>query len=270
MRTQRRRDPCGLRERAAMLGLALGAAACGASAMADPSAPTGTTPTATVPPADPGQGPACEPDNLTECRERCGKGEQESCFSLATLVQRGSRAGGPEESEYVPILQRTCDDKSAHTAEACGRLAYVLWISPNLKNLIRARELGTKACDLGGSLGCIFLAREDTQRPWAERARLFERGCTLGDMDGCAEAGVIAVEGRDGVPQDTARGLQRLDDACGRSDAASCAHLYFLYERGTVKSGRPTAVTPDKAKRDAYKTKYCALGVTGHGVTCAP
>jgi len=244
-----------------------------------PAADAGTA--KVVAPAQPAAGPVesapaspassagpCDPNNMTECKDRCAKGDEASCFRAATILQRGSRIGGPEESEYVSVYQRTCDGKSPNAPEACGRLAYILFMSPNIKNEVRAFEYGKKGCELGSPVACVFLAREHKESGWAARSSNFERACSLGEKAACVEGGVLAVEGREGLPPDTAKGLKMLDGACSAGEAAACAHLAFLYDRGSVRGGKATEVKPDAAKWEAYKRKYCDLKATGHGMKC--
>lgn len=265
------------------------AAGCGAAPDAAQS-PSSTGPTGTTEPEDPGAtrsastaaetpvpmvttappvtDAACNRDNLTECSDRCDKGDATSCFRKASLLQRGARFGGPEEAEYVAIYQRTCDSQGPNTAEACGRLAYILLLSPTVKNELRAFELGKKGCELGSKLGCLFLGREHRTSAWPTRLAWLERACTLGEPDGCVEGGVIAIEGRDGLAPETARGLRLLDGACNGGNATACAHLAFLHDRGSIRNGKPTEVKPDAAKWDQYTKRYCALGAKGHHIDC--
>lgn len=210
----------------------------------------------------------CDPKNLSECREQCNKGDAESCFNAATLLQTGARIGGPEEKEYAPIYQKACDSNGPNVADACSRLGYLYALSPNMQNWDRAVQYGKKGCDLMSSLGCMMLAREDKQSGWAERAKNFRRACSLGDTQGCVEAALIDLEGKGGLPKKTAEGLASLDGACTAGETLACAQLYAVYDKGKVRGGGATDVTPDAAKRDSYKKKFCSRGGKGQGIKC--
>jgi uncharacterized protein len=210
----------------------------------------------------------CDPKNLTECKDQCQKGDAESCFNMATLLQTGAQIGGPEEKEYVPVYQKACDSNGPNVADACGRLGYIYALSPNIKNWERALTYGKKGCDLMSVVGCLFLAREDKQAGWPERAKNYKKACTLGDAGGCMEAALIDVEGRGGTPRNTAAGLKALDGACTAGEKEACAQLYALYDKGKTRGGAATDVATDPARRDGYKKKFCARGGKGMGIRC--
>lgn len=149
-------------------------------------------------------------DLAPEAFKRSCSGNFRAGCQNTLVVSQGNTAGvqqGPPTAADYPILLRT----------GKGPLpAMEPW------------ELFDRACDRGWRTACndlagILLQDPERRDPSGARAAL-ERACDMGLAPGCSNLGLMHYTG-DGVPKDTALGLQYLERACRSGLAPACAWL---------------------------------------------
>jgi TPR repeat protein len=125
-------------------------------------------------------------------RHACGEGDAMGCRLLGTMHERGSGAE-PDRWLALALYERACEGDDAF---ACTLLGTALWAcddGPCDRN--RATDLFVRACIRGQAQGCTsagmaYLANEDRKADL--HRELLERGCELGDPEGCTWARELA------------------------------------------------------------------------------
>ena len=129
---------------------------------------------------------SCDGSALPQCYRECRRGDVDSCYWLASTLEHAKA----DDPAVQALYQHAC---TLGEPSGCTNRAARLYLG-------NRRDAGVTAC----------------------AARTFERTCALKDAWGCAMYGNALHEGV-GVPQDDARALQALADACVNGDASSPA-----------------------------------------------
>jgi len=200
-----------------------------------------------------GKGVAADPERARALAEKACKLEDSmACSNLGMYLMNGS--GGPKDLPRAITLSRgACD---ADEGEACARLAQMYDEgNGTAKDQVTARKIYIRACDLdagcnnlgvmydageGGDvdiekakeafekacekksgLGCVNRARfwrdgRDGSTNRGEAARLFARGCQLGESEGCDEL---------------ERVVSAMEKSC-KKDAKECTNFGWVTENG--------------------------------------
>jgi TPR repeat protein len=147
---------------------------------------------------------SCADDALPACFKRCRKGDVDSCYWLAHVLEQ-SKADDPAAQA---LYQRAC---TLGEPSGCTNRAARLFAE-------KAKDPGVQRC----------------------AARTFARTCDLGDAWGCAMRGNALHEGL-GVERDDGSALEALQKACkpDGSSADACGAAKALGD--TIRESRATA-----------------------------
>lgn len=114
-----------------------------------------------------------------------------------------------------------------------------------------------RECDQGKAHSCtregVFYAFGTWGHPkdYAKARPLMEKGCALGDQDGCKELAVLHQYGR-GVPKNPAKALEIYGKACEAKNATSCYYAGELNQHGR-------GIPKNAAKAKEFYAKACQL-----------
>jgi TPR repeat protein len=166
-----------------------------------------------------GKGGAPDPVGAVRAYDRgCGLGFVLACHDGA-VVAMGWPGGGPVMA--APLFTKACD--RGH-APACAALAELVAAGRGVpSDAARAAALRGRACDGGVASACTALGAEAVARGVESDAALFalERGCELGDAEGCHRLGLAYAHGVGGAP-DPAGARGWFARGCTLGSAASC------------------------------------------------
>jgi hypothetical protein len=197
--------------------------------------------------------PACSPNDLPACQQRCAAGELPACLLWVRELTDGM-GPKPDLEPAAAVLRQGCERKEA---EACFLLARMQreGLIGRAADPAAAQRLARRACELGSAAGCALagLALCTGGALPADCGRgvaLLERACAAGQADGCFNAGVAWARGKPGL-QKQARAADLFDKACALGDAMGCYRLAFQFEHGL---GRPA----DAQQTQALLRKACA------------
>jgi TPR repeat protein len=155
---------------------------------------------------------------LERLERRCIEGDGRACFESALLLE----AMGDERSDR----------------RAAGRLG--------------------SACDEGRAAACVVLGVRHMAKGEHTRARQdFERACSSGDLEGCANLAVMIGRGLGG-PADDKNARVRLEHACRDGAPTGCYNLAVLSAAGR---GGPV-------DRPAARSRYGRGCELGYGPSC--
>jgi uncharacterized protein len=213
----------------------------------------------------------CDPTDLAECEDQCGRGNGDSCYNAAQLLHKsGIHAPGttvPPGQDYesmlakaAPLYEMACN---ADVGAACNQLAglYSSGQGGMPKDPKKAEEIYMKACgqlmhglacsNFAGAIAFGKVGKKDPKRV----ADLYGRACDLGNAGGCGSLGRMFVEGTNGARRDADRGMSALVVACNEAKMPSlCYMVSEYYQKGKF-------VTKDLDRAAAYKDKACAYGL---------
>ena len=213
----------------------------------------------------------CDPSNLQECEDQCGRGNGDSCYNAGQLLHRAGihRPGTPvppgEDYESMlkkaaPFYEQGC---KADVAPACNQLAglYGNGQGGMPKDPKKAEELLLRACGpLMYAQACSNLASkiQFSKGGKAQIKRvleLYQRSCDLGSPGGCGSLGSLLVEGKNGAPKDPVKGMAVLEAACDEAKMPSlCWQISDYAAKGKF-------VRKDPARAADYMKKACAFGL---------
>jgi TPR repeat protein len=207
---------------------------------------------------------SADPDPLPELKRACDGGDAESCRLRGDKLYRGDGVT-KDEARAVPALRAACDAK---IVESCEQLADAYWKGRGVdKDAALAVKLLKPICyDVKPSMRvCIALsdmlgspAAGSAQNEW-ESTRLLERACRENEPVACYRAGMIYMEGLQGIPynEGTLRmGIVYVRKACNLGSMGACWTMGDLHE-----AGRGVPKSPAKAR--AFLKKACDGGAEG-------
>jgi hypothetical protein len=148
----------------------------------------------------------------------------------------GVPAGTPAPGAPEPVMlspdeaKADCDKK---IASACGRLAVYYTIGIGVpEDKKKAERLAKPGCDAGDPLSCYALGAllEIDGKPADEpkALELYEKACTGGAADGCAELAAVYMSGRTSKGADGPRAIDYLRKACALGERTSCLQVPML------------------------------------------
>jgi TPR repeat protein len=235
-------------------------------------------------------------DALRLYTRACDKGVLTSCLRQGQLLAEGLGTAKNEAEALKPLL-RACDGR---LAEACAAAASILARTP--MEVLRAQELGKKACGLGHQASCVeealrviaALEEKISDAPRADQeaySRAFSAlrdACAAGETRGC-ELVCAKTQGREpdscraacdkGAPrtchfaaqsylmQDTRdfKQAQALEEkACEGGETVACLTLLRLGRRGVFKGVKPEVL----AKRACELGDCSAACELGDAAAC--
>lgn len=116
-----------------------------------------------------------------------------------------------------------------------------------------------EACDNGDGRSCVKLGfqlerGDGVAKDVVRAAALYEQGCELGDLLGCADLGVLHFNGKGGVALDKASAVARYQQACDGGNLLGCDLLGGMYEGGDG------GLAKDEARAYQLYEKACTGG----------
>jgi hypothetical protein len=153
----------------------------------------------------------------------CDAGSGACCRTLAETAAKGS---------VRALLDKGCAAKDAHSCLRSGQA----WqeTSDGAKDGLRAMASYSKACELKDAKGCLLhgqLLAELASDSVSDQLVAFETACTLELPEGCRQAAMRSLEGK----EDFAAARRRALIACDKGDAEGCriaADLFFEGQGG--------------------------------------
>lgn len=198
------------------------------------------------------------------CRRACADKSAESCVNEGDLILAHKLADDADEAALASFT-KACD---LDDFRGCRRAAAV----SERKDLQKAGELYTKACDHGDApacsgLGALHELGAGVGRDRTRALALYEKACAAQDGLGCAYKSFMLGAGR-GIKQDEAKAeeaakaaLPGLTASCEKGEARDCVALSVLLSAGDQKDEAKAAQLEQKAC-DAGEMAGCAnLGV---------
>jgi TPR repeat protein len=160
--------------------------------------------------------------------QSCQNGEPTGCERLGFAHLKGIGAV-QDNNRALDFFDQAC--QTAGLRDSCMNVVYLAKFLCQQNNGTRCSQLGSYTyMGVGTAIDKV------------EGLRLYERGCELGDAQGCRGAGMMYREG-DGVMQDLGRAHQLFRLACDRNDGDSCGSLGDMFESGEgVPTDYPQAV----------------------------
>jgi TPR repeat protein len=178
-----------------------------------------------------------------------------------------SRAADPFDKYAVPpgnsasLTSPSSDDASAASAvspvssgEASPSLGGTKAAPPTALSTRHERASDVKTHDIRGHVRDQLREahRLDDLKRYDEAAPLYQKACDAGEMDGCANLGVMYTRGL-GVAQDYEHGRKLTQLACGAGNMDGCTGLGRLYQTGK-------GVPLDNAQARSVYEKVCDSG----------
>ncbi len=163
----------------------------------------------------------------------CDRGDAPACVfgarRLADPLNEGVQDGAQLRSRLE--LVGSCWSGQADACYRAGLLFYFGREAFPRDRSLAARVYG-RGCDLGDSRACNNLGDalaygDGLARDVARAAALFDKACHLGEALGCANLGYM-VEHGEGVSRDTSRALSLYRDACTTGDVYGCLHSEMI------------------------------------------
>jgi uncharacterized protein len=185
----------------------------------------------------------------------CQLGYGQSCVSLAGRTRNRSKSDELRK-RGVYLLDKHCQREDPYACTARGHAA-----SEPPENEqpdpAQARWHYEKGCDLGDGEGCYALAEQLGDEQPKREVALLDRGCELGEARACARSGDHHASGKY-VRRDPKRAAQAWQTACDTGDegaAAACNSLADALEDGRLPRD------PDRAAK--LKARADQLGEEG-------
>jgi TPR repeat protein len=179
-----------------------------------------------------GSGPAADETRGRELLTRaCTGGWMEACWRLGELGRRSPTSG----INVLALFDRAC---RGGDGEGCASLGTVLdqgIAGPPDRD--KAFALFKQGCDLGSARACTlygsaFEHARGTPMDVPHAAALYGKACDAGFADGCNRLSTLYFEGRNGVGQDPARGIELLKKACKLGQGGACVVLALRMKAG--------------------------------------
>gem|GEM_PF-1979203 len=203
-----------------------------------------------------GRGASCVASKLSDA---CAKGDAQACVFAGRLWLEGSGVR-PDPTRGLALLTAQCD---AGVTLACA--AALRWLddpahkseADDLRDL-HSRLASVNGCWLGEGLLCVEIGRlyrlggEGVSPDVPQSARIFARGCDLGERASCNWLGVALTYG-DGIARDLERAVALYDRSCRLGFPLGCANLGYMLERGA-------GVARDEARARTLYRNACLSG----------
>ncbi|PCC69249.1 TPR repeat [Nannocystis exedens] len=177
----------------------------------------------------------------------CERNDGFQCFRLAELYQTG-RGGPVDLAKAAEVYEKSC---AAEYPEACERRADMARDGTGTPQI--ELEYAIKACDGGRSAACTraglqLSAGRGVEADPVQAIELMQKGCKLGDIDGCTGVGDLLFA------QDSAdakmRGVSAYINACVGHSAYGCFKAAIAFHEGT-------GTKRDVARAEQHFAKAC-------------
>lgn len=168
-----------------------------------------------------------EPDGdagtaIAAIRTACDAGYAQGCGALGKLYLTGGHDIAVDAERAKELLERSCHAGDAH---GCTMLAGVLTLNQGVTpDPAAAAWYAARACDLGGSAGCMANGMVAQTRSDAES--WLSRACGMGNAEGCMALGSVRMTRGEGYNPSGA--ASAIATACQLGSADGCAMLETL------------------------------------------
>lgn len=212
----------------------------------------------------------CPPEDVADCKAKCGGGDLDSCTRLASIYAFGNANVPVDLPAATEVYTKACN--GGH-GKACYYLAgeYELGrgvakdTAKQAELLKKAVPLLTSACDgePGDGESCVLLADlhmlgttlpKDPEREKARRSRadaLYGKACHRDDPSACSMSVFAKIHDKDGKGAEEEARL-----GCDGGDGDSCEILASLYNEGFP------GIDQDAAKALEFYALACKRGRT--------
>jgi TPR repeat protein len=173
-------------------------------------------------------------------------------------MKLGDELYGKEEKVFptkaAELYRTACADKNGR---ACARVAEFEGIG---KHWDKVREFAQKGCDLGDGDGCRRLGLTEfegqgTPKDEAKAVELFKKGCELSSLRACRDAAGLLI---DRTPSDVQGAMPITEKLCNAKYPEGCFLLAeMLYE---LKKDYPRALTSFDAECQDTKSRFRGAG----------
>ncbi|MBZ5713901.1 tetratricopeptide repeat protein [Nannocystis pusilla] len=159
----------------------------------------------------------------------CEKNDGFQCFRLAELYQTGK--GGPVDlAKAAEVYEKSC---AADYPEACERRSDMARDGQGTPQV--EYEYAVKACTGGRQLACTHAgqmlgAGRGVEPDPAGAIEMFQKGCKLGDIDGCTGAGDLLLQ--QSSAEAKSRGLTAFINACVGHSGYGCLKAGIAFHEG--------------------------------------
>lgn len=135
-------------------------------------------------------------------------------------------------TDPLPVRQKACADGNAKTCNDLGSDWAEGKNGVSGKDLVKAKALYERACELKDGLGCFNLGNayrlgEGVPVDEKQAVAKFTQACDMDEPKACTELGIIYYEGK-AVPKDNARAITLLEKACKLGSAVACKNVSIL------------------------------------------
>jgi TPR repeat protein len=166
--------------------------------------------------------PKEEASGIAAIRAACDAGSALGCGALGQLYVVDRHGVAVDAPRAIELLERACHGGDA---QGCNVLGGVYGIGERVPaDPTLAAWYSARACDLGGSVGCLANGMAATTRADAET--WLARACGMGNPEGCMALG--SVRAADGEGQDRDGSIAAVSTACQLGLGDGCAMLQSL------------------------------------------
>lgn len=182
----------------------------------------------------------------------CERGDAFQCFRLAELHHHGK--GGPVDlAQAASLYEAACANDNAEGCERRSALAREGHGGPAVE-----LEFAIKACTGGRPLACTQAGQQldggrGVERDEVQAIALFEKGCKLGDIDGCTGAGDLLLANPKGTVETRARGVAAYISGCVGHSGYGCLKAGIAFHEGV-------GIKRDVEKAAAHFKRACEWG----------
>lgn len=162
----------------------------------------------------------------------CERNDGFQCFRLAELHHYG-RGGPVDLKRAAEIYEKACVNDYPEGCERRSELAGEGEGGPEVE-----LEFAIKACTGGRPLACTRAGQQlslgrGVERDEVQAADMLQKGCKLGDVDGCVGAGDLLLSNPNSSHEAKARGLAAYVSACVGHSGYGCLKAGIAFHEGT-------------------------------------
>lgn len=174
----------------------------------------------------------CNPKDVNECVDQCGKGNAQSCGSAGSLYFNGGGGATRDVKKARELATKGCDGSDSKSCAALGvMMAKGLGGAKDTAGAAKNLEKGCgegegQAC---GQLGILYKSGDGVSKDEAKAIGLLQKGCEGGSDEACGIAGKMFIDGT-GTAKDQAKGMDYLNRACNGSQVQACLDVGNLAE----------------------------------------
>jgi len=187
----------------------------------------------------------CNPKDVNECVDQCGKGNAQSCGSAGSLYFNGGGGATRDQKKARELVQKGCEGSDSKSCSSLGvMMAKGLGGAKDTAGAAKSLEKGCgdgegQAC---GQLGLLYKAGDGVSKDDSKAIGLLQKGCEGGHDEACGVAGKMLLDGT-GVAKDAKKGQEYLHRACNGSQVQACLEVGLLAEQAHNPIGAKIAYT---------------------------